>query len=225
MTYDGSMSNVATLAHEIGHAYHGYCLKEENTLAQRYAMNVAETASTFAEAIVADALVKEAESKEMKLSLLENKISRAVAFFMNIHARFLFETRFYEARKERLLSASELNGLMVEAQREAYGNQLAEYSPIFWASKLHFHITGVPFYNFPYTFGFLFSQGIYKRALEAGSSFEDDYIALLKDTASMTVEDLAQKHLQVDLTNSQFWQEAIDVVLADVDEFMRLTES
>jgi len=223
MTYDGTMANVATLAHELGHAYHGHCLKDMDPLAQRYAMNVAETASTFAETIIADALVKEAPSEDVKLSLLENKISRSLAFFMNIHARFLFETRFYEARKKKMLSVEELNTLMEEAQKEAYGNQLTSYSPTFWASKLHFHITGVPFYNFPYTFGFLFSLGIYKKALEAGRSFEDDYIALLQDTASMTVEDLAQKHLQIDLTNKDFWQEAIDLVLVDVDEFMKLT--
>ncbi|MDQ0208311.1 M3 family oligoendopeptidase [Alkalicoccobacillus murimartini] len=224
MTYDGSMANVATLAHELGHAYHSHCLKEKQPFARQYAMNVAETASTFAETIVADALVAEAEDKQLKLSLLENKISRALAFFMNIHARFLFETRFYEARKKKSLSAEELNALMEEAQREAYGNQLSEYSPSFWASKLHFHITHVPFYNFPYTFGYLFSLGIYKQAVDAGGSFEKAYISLLEDTASMTVEDLAQKHLQADLTDSAFWQQAIDVVLKDVEEFIRLSE-
>ncbi|MDV2685831.1 M3 family oligoendopeptidase [Alkalihalophilus lindianensis] len=225
MTYDGTMANVATLAHELGHAYHSHCLKEKQPFAQRYAMNVAETASTFAETIVADALVSEAEDAEVKLALLENKVNRALAFFMNIHARFLFETRFYEARKKKLVSTGELNELMEEAQREAYGNQLETYSPTFWASKLHFHITGVPFYNFPYTFGYLFSMGIYKRALEVGRSFEDDYISLLEDTASMSVEELAEKHLQVDLSTKTFWQEAINVVLADVDEFMKLTDN
>ncbi|GAE26349.1 oligoendopeptidase F [Halalkalibacter wakoensis JCM 9140] len=225
MTYDGTMANVATLAHELGHAYHSHCLKDMAPLAQRYAMNVAETASTFAENIIADALVKEAPTEEATLSLLENKISRSLAFFMNIHARFLFETRFYEARKEGFVPVTQLNTLMEEAQKEAYGGQLATYSPTFWASKLHFHITGVPFYNFPYTFGFLFSLGIYKKAMETGSSFEDDYIALLQDTASMTVEDLAKKHLNVDLTSKSFWQEAIDVILKDVDTFMELTKS
>ncbi|GAE31106.1 M3 family oligoendopeptidase [Halalkalibacter hemicellulosilyticus] len=224
MTYDGSMSNVATLAHELGHAFHAHCLREKEPLAQRYAMNVAETASTFAEAIVADALVEEADTKEMRIALLDNKISRAIAFFMNIHARFLFETRFYERRKEGMLSAEQLNDLMITAQQEAYGQQLSTYSPTFWASKLHFHITGVPFYNFPYTFGYLFSLGLYKKAQEVGSSYEESYIALLVDTARMSVEELARKHLDVDLTKPDFWQGAIDVVLADIDEFMTLTK-
>lgn len=223
MTYNGTMSNVATLAHELGHAYHGYCLKDKAPLAQRYAMNVAETASTFAETIVADALVQEAKTETLKLSLLENKVNRAIAFFMNIHARFLFETRFYEARKQKRLSVKELCDLMEEAQREAYGNQLSSYSPTLWAHKLHFHITGVPFYNFPYTFGYLFSIGIYQLALEKGASFEDDYIALLQDTASMTVEELALKHVGADLTKRDFWQSAMDLIIKDVDLFLEMT--
>ncbi|MED3647688.1 M3 family oligoendopeptidase [Halalkalibacterium halodurans] len=223
MTYNGTMSNVATLAHELGHAYHGYCLKDKAPLAQRYAMNVAETASTFAETIVADALVQEAKTETLKLSLLENKVNRAIAFIMNIHARFLFETRFYEARKQKRLSVKELCDLMEEAQREAYGNQLSSYSPTLWAHKLHFHITGVPFYNFPYTFGYLFSIGIYQLALEKGASFEDDYIALLQDTASMTVEELALKHVGADLTKRDFWQSAMGLIIKDVDLFLEMT--
>ena len=224
MTYDGTPANVATLAHELGHAYHQHCMKDMAYFATNYAMNVAETASTFAEMIVADAAVKQATTKEEKVSLLENKIGRSIAFFMNIHARFLFETRFYEKRKSGLLTADELSELMVEAQKEAYCNSLSEYHPRFWASKLHFYITDVPFYNFPYTFGYLFSLGVYAQALEHGTAFEDDYIALLRDTASMTVEELASKHLKADITSPHFWQKAIDLVASDVDEFLALTK-
>ncbi|WP_059105803.1 M3 family oligoendopeptidase [Shouchella shacheensis] len=222
MTYDGSMSNVATLAHELGHAYHSWCLKDQNVQSQKqYPMSIAETASTFAEMIVADALVEEADSNSMKTMLLENKLSRSLAFFMNIHARFLFETRFYEERKNGMVPQERLNELMEEAQREAYEEKIASYDPNFWASKLHFHITGQPFYNFPYTFGYLFSLGIYGRALKSEQSFEEAYIALLEDSGSMTAEALAMKHLDVDLTKPDFWQEAIDVVLGDAEEFVK----
>jgi oligoendopeptidase F len=190
-----------------------------------YAMNVVETASTFAEMIVADAAVKNAKDEEEKLVLLDDKIQRTVALLMNIHARFLFETRFYDDRKQGPVSVERLNELMLAAQKEAYSNALEEYHPLFWASKLHFFITGVPFYNFPYTFGFLFSLGIYAQALEEGSGYEEKYIALLKDTASMSVEDLAQKHLQVDLTQPDFWEKAVRICLDDIDEFLTLTEN
>ncbi len=156
--------------------------------------------------------------------LLENKIARSFAFFMNIHARYLFEIHFYERRKQGILSVKELNDLMLEAQKEAYGDQLSAYSPTFWASKHHFHIIGVPFYHFPYTFGYLFSLGLYKKAKRVGSTFENEYIALLRDTARMSVEELAKKHLDADLTKPHCWQEAIEVVSDDIHQFMELTE-
>jgi pepF/M3 family oligoendopeptidase len=225
MTYSGTMSNVATLAHELGHAYHSYALRPVHWMNRRYAMGVAETASTFAEMIVADAAVKEANSADEKLALLEDKIQRSVAFFMNIHARFLFETRFYEERKKGTVPASRLNELMEEAQREAFGDGLGEVHPHFWASKLHFYITSVPFYNFPYTFGYLFSLSIYAKAIEEGSSFEEKYIALLRDTAIMSVEDLAMKHLGEDITQHAFWEKGIALCVQDVEEFLELTSS
>ncbi|MFC4355705.1 M3 family oligoendopeptidase [Chryseomicrobium palamuruense] len=222
MTYSGSMSNVSTLAHELGHAFHSYALKPVHWLNRQYAMGVAETASTFAEMIVADAAVAEATSKEEKAALLEDKIQRSVAFFMNIHARFLFETRFYEERKKGVVSSTRLNELMAEAQEEAYAGALADTHPHFWASKLHFYITGVPFYNFPYTFGYLFSLSIYAKAKEEGSAFEDKYIALLRDTAVMSVEDLAKKHLNEDITKKDFWAKGIALCHKDVEEFLSL---
>lgn len=223
MTFSGSASNVSTLAHELGHAFHQEAMLDVRPLNRGYAMNVAETASTFAEMIVADAALKQADTKEQNLVLLEDKLQRSVAFYMNIHARFLFETRFYEERKKGTVPAERLNELMVEAQKEAYCDALGEYAPYFWASKLHFYITSVPFYNFPYTFGYLFSLGIYARALKEGAKFEEKYILLLKDTASMTVEDLAYKHLNIDLTKREFWEDAIELSIKDAEEFLRLT--
>lgn len=224
MTYSGTPSNVSTLAHELGHGFHTYAMKDMHTLNRNYAMNVAETASTLAEMIVSDAAVKNASSEEEKLVLLEDKIQRSVALLMNIHARFIFETSFYEERRKGLVSKERLNELMVTAQKEAFGDALEEYHPSFWGSKLHFYITGVPFYNFPYTFGYLFSLGIYAKAIQEGKGYEEKYIALLKDTASMTVEELAKKHLDVDLTDDAFWESAIKVCIEDVEEFLALTK-
>lgn len=224
MTYAGTASNVSTLAHELGHGYHQHVMDDMEILNQSYAMNVAETASTFAELIVADALIQEADEKE-KLALLEEKIQNTVAFFMNIHARFLFETRFYEKRKEGLLSAAELSELMEEAQQEAFCDSLGSYHPTFWASKLHFYITGVPFYNFPYTFGFMFSTGIYAQAQKEGTAFAEKYDNLLRDTGRMTVEELAEKHLGTDVTKPDFWQGAADLCIADIEQFLHMTEN
>jgi len=223
MTFSGDPGGVSTIAHELGHAYHNSLVFDLPFLVRNYAINVAETASTFAEMIVASAAIRSAASTEEKVALLGNWLDNVVALLMNINARFLFESRFYERRAKGLLSVAELNALMEEAQREAYADGLEVYHPLFWASKGHFYGTDQPFYNFPYTFGFLFSAGVYARAMAEGPAFEERYAALLRDTGRMTTEDLAQRHLGADLTRPDFWQSALSVVLQDVEEFLRLT--
>lgn len=227
MTYAGTYENLLTLAHELGHAYHGWVLKDKPVFAGGYPMNLAETASIFSETVVTDAALKQVLDPKEKLMLLEQKLQSAYVMFTDIHTRYLFDKAFYAERKKGVLGKEQLNEMMVEAQKKAFGSLLDEsgYHPLFWCSKLHFFITDVPFYNFPYTFGYLFSGGVYDRAQQEGTSFADKYRALLADTGSMTTEDLAQKHLSVDLTQSEFWVKAVDRALANVDEFVRLADS
>ncbi|MFZ5827858.1 MAG: M3 family oligoendopeptidase [Bacillota bacterium] len=224
MTFAGNPRNVSTLAHELGHAYHQSVMNDLPQMAQGYAMNVAETASTFAEMIVADAAVQAAASEEERLALLDGKARQAVAYLMSLHARFTFELAFYAERKRGPVSAQRLSALMHEAMETAHGGAMGEYSAHAWAGTLHYYLTGVPFYNFPYTFGYLFSAGIYARAQAEGPGFVAKYNALLRDTGRMQVEDLARQHLGVDLTGPEFWQSALNVVLADVHRFLKLTE-
>jgi oligoendopeptidase F len=183
---------------------------------------VAETASLFNETVVRNAVYQAATQDSDRLSILASKLDDAVSFFMDIRSRFDFEISFFEARAKKSLSADQLSELMLQAQRNAFKNGLAQYHPLFWASKLHFYLTAAPFYNFPYTVGFLFSSGVFARAQAEGPAFADRYIALLRDTGSMTTEELARKHLGVDLTQPDFWETAADLALADVDEFVEL---
>lgn len=223
MTFTGSNSDMSTLAHELGHAFHSHVMKDLPRLKRQYAMNVAETASTFAETIISNATVANAKTKEEKITLLNTKMENATAMFMNIHARFLFENAFYKERSEGIVSEQRINELMENAQKEAYSDALSVYHPHFWCSKLHFFFDDVPFYNFPYTFGYLFSLGIYAEYLKNPEGFEDKYIALLRDTGSMKVEDLAMKHLGVDLTKEDFWAAGIQLMAKDAEEFINLT--
>jgi oligoendopeptidase F len=222
-TFTGSPSDASTIAHELGHAFHSFVMRDLPTLNRKYAMNVAETASTFAETIIGNATVAKATSKEEKITLLSAKMENATAMFLNIHARFLFEDAFYSERTKGIVSEQRINELMVNAQKEAYGDSLSSYHPHFWCSKLHFFIDDVPFYNFPYTFGFLFSLGIYAEFLKNPNGFEENYIALLRDTGSMKVEELAMKHLGVDLMKPAFWEAGIQLMEKDVEEFISLT--
>lgn len=225
MTYTGSFNGMLTLAHELGHGYHGWAMRDLPYGARRYAMSVAETASNFNELIVTNASLEAAADEQERLSILGSKLNDAASHFMNIRARFDFEREFFKQRSKKQLSVDDLSELMVNAQKTAYKDGLAQYHPLFWVSKLHFYITRAPFYNFPYTFGYLFSNGLYAHALTEGTSFTDRYIALLRDTGSMSTEDLAQTHLGVDLTRPNFWETAVDRVLADVDRFVALVEN
>lgn len=224
MTFMGTPDNVSTLAHELGHAFHQHVMTDLPVLAQKYAMNVAETASTFNELVVADAALAKASSNDQRIALLAAKVDNSISFFMDIHARFIFETNFYTERRQGPISAERLNELMLGAQKEAYCDSLDVWHPHFWCSKLHFYNTGVPFYNFPYTFGYLFSYGIYAMAKKEGADFQQKYINLLRDTGSMKVEDLAMQHLGVDLTKKDFWQQAVNMAVADAREFLQLTK-
>lgn len=226
MTFSGNYDEMMTMAHELGHAYHSWVLRDRDYFATHYPMNLGETASTFNELLVNDAALQSITSKAEKLSLLDKKINDAFIMFCNIRARFLFDSMFYEERKKGALPKERLNELMVEAQRVAFGDILAKdgYHPLFWAAKLHFFVTDVPFYNFPYTFGYLFAGGIYDRARKEGAGFAEKYRALLADTGSMTTEKVARKHLGIDLTSRAFWDDAVGRVVADIALFKQLAK-
>lgn len=221
MTFKGTPDNVATLAHELGHAYHNYCMEHLPYFHQQAQMNVAETASTFDEMIVIDQMLRSAKSDAEKLQLLDDKLQRSVAFFMNLHSRLLFEESFYQERSKGFVPPERLCELMVSAQQKAYHGALADWDPYFWGSKLHFFYTHYPFYNFPYTFGYLLSNGLYARADEKG--FGEKFDAFLADTAQMQVEDLVKKHLGVDITKPDFWRESVAILEKDIEEFLHLS--
>ncbi len=224
MTFGGSYNSLSTLAHELGHGYHSWVMRDLPFGARHYTMSVAETASTFNELAVNEACLGTLTDKGEKISLLNQKLSDAASFFMNLRARYDFEQAFFEQRATGPVSVETLSALMLEAQKTAFHNGLAEagYHDLFWASKLHFYITHMPFYNFPYTFGFLFSHGIYRMARQEGNAFGQRYRNLLRDTGSMDTETLARVHLGVDLAQPEFWQQAVDGVLSEVDEFVEL---
>lgn len=223
MTYSGTQANVFTLAHEIGHAFHNFVTHPLPEMAQKFRMNVAETASVFAENVVIHANLENASDPQEKIKLLDDQLTRAITFLLNIRARYLFEVAFYEERKNGYVSELRLSELMENAQKTAFNNTLSSYHPYFWAAKLHFFFSHVSFYNFPYTFGFLFSNGIYEMRNDF-ENFEEMYIHLLEETGCMSVESLAKKHLGVDLTKSTFWEQALSPVLRNISLFCELTK-
>lgn len=226
MTYNGGMGDVQTLAHELGHAYHSWVMKDLRTWARRYPMTLAETASTFAEQLVTDAALAAPDlAAADRAAILDTRLQESAAFLLNIPTRFDFEYQVYSRRANGELSVSDLRQLMVDAQRANYGDSLADdgLDPWFWASKLHFYITDISFYNFPYTFGYLFSLGIVARARHLGSEFLPRYERLLLKTGSDTAEAVARDVLEVDLGKPDFWRSSIDLIAEDLQQFETLT--
>ena len=212
MTFEGSMTNVLTLAHELGHAWHNWMMRDLPRYKTYYSMTLAETASIFGETLVRDALLAQASTPEQKLAIAWQDGAAAKTFLLNIPSRFTFEQKLVEARKQGFVIADTLKTLMRDSWRHWYEDSLASYDDMFWASKLHFSIAELSFYNYPYLFGYLFSLGIYAQKDRYGEVFNDLYTTLLRDTGSMTAEDLVQRHLQQDIRQPEFWQASLDIV-------------
>ncbi len=222
MTYDRTLGDLFTLAHELGHAFHGHLMRDMRSWACRYPMTLAETASTFAEQLVIDAVLEDPKASPLeRATILDSRMQDAATFLLNIPMRFYFEHAFYEERRHGEVSVGRLKELMLDAQRRCYGDTLAEdeLDPWFWASKLHFYITDLSFYNFPYTFGYLFSLGIFARAKAEGPAFLPHYEALLRRAGSASAENVARESIGVDLQQPEFWNESIDRIEADLARF------
>ena len=224
MTYTGGAGDVITLAHELGHGFHAWVMRDLPDSQRRYGMSIAETASTFGETIVRDTLLERAGTPEAEFDIVWEEATAVVAFLLNIPARFEFERNFYEARAERPLTPDELKETMSAAWTRWYGESLSEPDPLFWANKLHFYISGLSFYNFPYLFGYLFSLGVHARRAAFGQAFFPRYEALLRDTGRMTAEDLAAKHLDADLTQPEFWRATVGMLKSRIDRFEALVD-
>lgn len=226
MTYGGTTGDLQTLAHELGHAYHGYILRDTRPFARMYPMTLAETASTFAEDILARALLASPDvPAPRKAGLLDVRLGHAATFLLNIHMRYLFEERFHVERAEGEVSVPRLKELVLEAERECYGDALdtGQLDPMFWASKLHFYIVGVTFYNFPYTFGYLLSRGLSARFQKEGPEFLPKYEDFLRLTGNATAEDVARRTLGIDLRRPDFWIEAVESHERDLALFEEMT--
>ena len=223
MTFTGSHDNGMTLAHELGHAYHNHVISAEPTSRQRLTSALAETASTFAEALYRDQLIELAQDASVRLLLLDAELQAAVAFLMNIPFRFQFEERLYELRRNGALDPDELSAEMVRLQRKSHGDALGSYSPLFWCSKLHYYIPSFGFYNWPYTFGYLFSAAVHARAKAEGPAFLPVFQDLLRRTGWQATESLVAETMNADTSDPAFWATAAEPIEGKVRAFLELT--
>ena len=221
--FDGLFTDIVTLAHELGHAFHNWCLKDQRPMNRDYSMPVAETASTFNECIVMNAAIRAATDKEEKLALIETQLQDANQIICDIYSRFRFEAMVFENREDSFMNADDLCGLMLKAQKECYGDGLDHnvLHPYMWVCKSHYY--GPTFYNFPYAFGGLFARGLYAQYQKEGAAFVPKYKRLLQTTAVATAEDTA-KVAGIDLTDKDFWRGALQSLADQIDLFCQLVE-
>lgn len=219
--FTGSFSDIITLAHELGHAYHFSCMKNLPPLFFSYPMTLAETASTFGETIVKqDAISRSSGSDKMKL--IETELSDVCQVLVDILCRFYFERNVFEEREKGELSAEDFCRMMRDAQAKSYGDGLAEDArhEYMWAVKSHYYSTGLDFYNFPYAFGQLFAASLYERYKKEGENFVAVYEELLASTGNISAEDVCAK-AGFDITQKKFWSDGIELYLKEIEEFVK----
>ncbi len=217
--FTGSLNHVVTLAHELGHAYHGHCLRGESPLNSDYPMPLAETASIFCETLVTQAALEKASRAEQR-AILEGSLQTATQVIADIYSRYLFETAIFAYRAEAVVPVEDLKDLMLDAQRKAYGDGLDPETlhPYMWLCKPHYYDADHNFYNFPYAFGLLFAKGLYAEYLRRGPSFVADYDRLLAETGKNDVAAVAAL-MGVDVRDPRFWRRSLALVIRDIETF------
>ena len=221
--FDGSLDQVSTVAHELGHAFHNECLVGKKILQTGTPMTLAETASIMNETIISNAALSQATTTEEELAILETSLSSSTQVIVDITSRFMFEKEVCERRAQSELSADDFCEIMLRSQKATYGDGLDEryLNKYMWAWKVHYYIPSFSFYNYPYAFGLLFGTGLYSLYRKRGQPFVKDYEALLSSTGEANPAELAER-FDIDIRKPQFWRDSIDVLAQQIDRFVKL---
>ncbi|MBI3912613.1 MAG: oligoendopeptidase F, partial [Chloroflexi bacterium] len=205
---------------ELGHAYHNLNLAPRTMLQRSTPMTLAETASIFCQRLVEHAALEKAEPKE-QLMILETGLQDACQVVVDITSRFIFEQTVFEKRAQRELSSDEFCEIMLDAQKQTYGDGLDPNAlhAYMWAMKPHYY--GSTFYNYPYMFGLLFGLGLYARSQDDPKKFKAGYDELLSSTGMGDAAELAAR-FGIDTRSKDFWRASLDVVRGDIARFEKL---
>ena len=222
LNWSGSVDSAQVTAHELGHAYHNTQLAHRTALQKRLPMALAETASIFCETLVVEEGLSRLQGDD-RLALLDVDLIGANQVVVDIHSRFLFETEVFARRQKRTLGVSELNEIMLSAQRDAYGDGLDQTTahPHMWVLKPHYY--GSHFYNWPYTYGLLFGLGLYAQYQLDPEKFRDGYDDVLSRAGMDTAEQLGQA-FGIDVTSESFWTASLDVLRARMRNYEQLAQ-
>ena len=221
--FDGSLENVLTVAHELGHAFHTECAFSagKTSLQQDTPMTLAETASILCETIILEAMLAQTSNTLEELAILEGHLSGDTQVIVDIYSRYLFEKEIFTRRESSELSADDLCGAMERAQKATYGDGLDEnyLHKYMWTWKPHYY--QYTFYNFPYAFGLLFGIGLYAIYQQRGPAFLDEYKDLLASTGEASAADLAAS-FGIDINSRKFWENSLAIIKKRIDCYCEL---
>ncbi|MBO9393338.1 MAG: M3 family oligoendopeptidase [Caldilinea sp.] len=216
LNYTGKVRDVATLAHELGHALHSMLAEKHSILTQHPSLPLAETASVFAEMLLTDRLLAEERDPLVRRDLLASAVDDMYATVMRQTFFVLFEKAAHQAILENA-SQDRLNELYMENLHRQFGDSL-DIAPEFqheWVSIPHMYHT--PFYCYAYSFGQLLVLALYRRYQQEGDAFKPGYLKLLSYGGAARPEQMLRE-AGVDMTNPDFWQGGFDVIAGMIDE-------
>lgn len=225
VNFKGNVKNLITLAHELGHAYHGYCLANQTMLNSSYPMPLAETASIFNECLFAENTRTVLREQDI-LVIKESLISNAAQVIVDIYSRFLFESQLFDLRRQGPLSVEDLKKIMIDSQLKAYRNNLdkSTYHPYRWVNKPHYYRTDIDFYNFPYAFGLLFAKGLFSHYQNDKIKFISVYDELLSSTGKKSIDEVGNE-LNINFKSADFWDRCFNIIAGEIRDFLNLYEN
>ena len=224
VNFTGTLSDVLTLAHELGHGFHGEMISRNTPLNWDYPLPLAETASIFCEAIVNEYLTSTVKNNNELLNILENELQDNTQVIIDILSRYYFESKLFdEANKP--LNVEDINLWMKESQKKAYLDGLDKdvLHPYMWLIKSHYYDAEYNFYNFPYAFGLLFGKALFTKYKENPTQFTSDYEIFLQFTPKDSIEEVSKK-IGIDLNSEIFWNNSFRIIKENITRVINLID-
>ena len=218
-TYMNTLSHLIQQAHELGHAWHYYLMRDLPVLSSNFPMSLAESASTFNETLLRNELKKDGS---LKVEILWQELKSAANFLLHINVRYEFETGFIKLRQKGQVSKKDANDLLKQAWNKFYKDSTSDVEEFLPYFKPHFYKTDNYIYNYPYSVGYLLSQFFLSEFKKDEAKFCKIYKQFLIECGTKSVEELMKKHFKKDTTKYEFWLIGIDEALKNLDEFKKV---
>jgi oligoendopeptidase F len=220
LNYQGRARDVATMAHELGHAIHGMLASHHNSFTFRSSLPLAETASTFGEMMLTDKLLSEEKDESVRREILFKQIDDAYATIMRQCYFALFEKQAHDMIQKNA-SVSDLAAAYLENLKEQFGDSVDVSEEFQWEWVSIPHIYHTPFYVYAYAFGQLLVLSLYQQFKSEGESFKPKYLKILSAGGSEAPAKILAD-AGIDIRSAQFWQGGFDVLDKLVSELENL---